>query len=113
MCEHLERLPSRSRGVRPRTLGCEECLAAGDRWVHLRLCLSCGHVGCCDDSPNRHATRHFHATRHPVVKSFEPGEDWAWCFLDEELVDEIPAFEGESPAVHYAPRARDAGGEAG
>ena len=71
--------------VPPRTLnGCEECLKSGSRWVHLRLCLTCGHVGCCDSSPNRHATRHFRATKHPVVASFEPGERWAWCYADEE-----------------------------
>jgi uncharacterized UBP type Zn finger protein len=63
--------------------GCEECLKTGSEWVHLRLCLSCGHVGCCDSSPHRHATRHFRQTQHPVVASFEPGERWAWCYLDE------------------------------
>ncbi len=69
--------------VPPQTLGCEECLKAGMRWVHLRLCLACGHVGCCDSSPGRHATRHFHQTAHPVMASFEPGERWAWCYVDE------------------------------
>jgi uncharacterized UBP type Zn finger protein len=63
--------------------GCEECLAEGSRWVHLRLCLSCGHVGCCDSSPRRHASAHFRSTEHPVIRSFEPGEDWRWCFVDE------------------------------
>ena len=67
----------------PHTLGCEECLRLGTPWVHLRLCLSCGHVGCCDSSPGRHATRHFHHTNHPVIASFEPGERWAWCYIDE------------------------------
>lgn len=62
--------------------GCEECLASGDWWVHLRRCLTCGHVGCCDSSPNRHATKHFHATTHPIVQSFEPGEEWRWCYVD-------------------------------
>ncbi|HEX2786403.1 MAG TPA: UBP-type zinc finger domain-containing protein [Ignavibacteria bacterium] len=62
--------------------GCEECLKTGDSWVHLRLCLTCGHVGCCDNSKNKHATKHFHATQHPVMKSFEPGEDWMWCYVD-------------------------------
>ena len=65
--------------------GCEECLAEGSRWVHLRLCLSCGHVGCCDSSPRRHATAHFHGTTHPVIRSFEPGEDWRWCFVHEVM----------------------------
>ena len=72
--------------VEPSGKGCQECLQMGDTWVHLRECLSCGHVGCCDSSPNRHASKHFHATEHPIVKSFEPGEDWRWCFVDEMLV---------------------------
>lgn len=66
--------------------GCEECLASGDSWVHLRICLTCGHVGCCDSSPNRHATKHYHATGHPVVASWEPGERWAWCYEDGVVV---------------------------
>jgi Zn-finger in ubiquitin-hydrolases and other protein len=71
--------------------GCEDCLAIGSDWVHLRLCLICGHVGCCDDSPNRHATAHFHATGHPVMRSHEPGEDWGWCYVDELMYDPMPA----------------------
>ena len=78
-CHHLAVIEP----VPPHTLGCEECLKLGTPWVHLRLCLSCGHVGCCDSSPGRHATRHFHHTSHPVVASFEPGERWAWCYIDE------------------------------
>jgi len=79
-CPHLAQV----RDVKPNTPeGCEECLESGDDWVHLRLCLECGHVGCCDQSPNRHATKHFHRTRHPIVRSLEPGEDWGWCYLDE------------------------------
>jgi uncharacterized UBP type Zn finger protein len=78
-CEHLVGLES----VPARTPGCEECLKLGTRCVHLRLCLSCGHVGCCDSSPGRHATRHFHETDHPVVASYEPGERWAWCYIDQ------------------------------
>ena len=101
-CEHLEEQARRSHPVQPSGHGCEECLKSGDRWVHLRLCLTCGHVGCCDSSPNRHATQHYHATHHPVIKSFEPGEDWAWCYLDEEMADAIPAFDEESPHHHYA-----------
>ena len=73
--------------VRPNTRGCEECLKTGSWWVHLRMCRTCGHVGCCDSSPNKHATRHFHATRHPIVKSAEPGEDWSWCYVDQVEVD--------------------------
>ena len=83
-CTHLDQI----RRVVPRTaLGCEECLQTGSRWVHLRLCLTCGHVGCCDDSPNRHATKHFHLTRHPVMKSFEPGEGWGWCYEDQLFIE--------------------------
>lgn len=63
--------------------GCEECLRAGDRWFHLRMCLTCGTIGCCDASPNRHATAHFHETGHPLIRSAEPHEEWAWCFVDE------------------------------
>jgi monovalent cation/hydrogen antiporter len=68
------------------TQGCEDCLVEGSRWVHLRLCLSCGHVGCCDSSPRRHASAHAGADHHPVVRSLEPGEDWRWCYVDEVLV---------------------------
>ena len=68
----------------PRTPeGCEECLRIGDEWVHLRLCEECGHVGCCDSSKNKHATKHYHATRHPVIASFQVGEHWKWCYVDE------------------------------
>jgi uncharacterized UBP type Zn finger protein len=63
--------------------GCDDCLATGGVWLHLRICLECGHVGCCDDSPNRHASRHAGATDHPIIRSIEPGEDWSWCFVDE------------------------------
>ena len=73
--------------VPPRTPGCEECLKAGTSWVHLRLCLTCGHVGCCDSSPGRHATHHYHKTTHPVMASYEPGERWAWCYIDQAEVD--------------------------
>jgi uncharacterized UBP type Zn finger protein len=101
-CSHLDAVAQqRAEPTQPSSHGCKECLAIGAAWVHLRLCLSCGHVGCCDDSPNRHATAHFHATRHPVIKSFEPGEDWAWCFADELATEQIPAFPEESPKVHY------------
>nr|WP_272955014.1 UBP-type zinc finger domain-containing protein [Kribbella shirazensis] len=65
--------------------GCEECLAEGGSWVHLRLCLGCGHVGCCDSSVMKHASKHHHQTKHAVMRSFEPGETWRWCFLDEKL----------------------------
>jgi uncharacterized UBP type Zn finger protein len=62
---------------------CEDCIKTGDTWVHLRMCTDCGHVGCCDSSKNKHATRHFHHTKHPVIRSIEPGENWTWCYVDE------------------------------
>jgi uncharacterized UBP type Zn finger protein len=84
-CTHTDQI----HDVTPSGKGCKECLETGGRWVHLRLCLTCGHVGCCDSSPNRHATKHYHATQHPIIQSFEPGEDWAWCFVDQvELLPE-------------------------
>jgi len=86
-CKHLAHV----HDVEPKTPdGCEECLASGDEWVHLRLCLECGHVGCCDDSPNRHATKHFHTTKHPVMRSFEPGEDWGFCFVENLFIEPAP-----------------------
>ncbi len=66
--------------------GCEECLASDGVWCHLRICLTCGHVGCCDSSPNRHATAHAQATGHPLIRSIQPGEDWSWCFVDEVMM---------------------------
>lgn len=74
------------RPVLPRTEGCEECLRTGSAWVHLRLCLTCGKVGCCDTSPNKHARKHAQRTGHPVVRSLEPGESWRWCFSHEAFV---------------------------
>ncbi|HTB91204.1 MAG TPA: UBP-type zinc finger domain-containing protein [Candidatus Sulfotelmatobacter sp.] len=78
-CTHLTHIHK----VTPHTKGCEECLKMGDTWVHLRLCMECGHVGCCDSSKNKHATKHFHRTKHPIMRSLEPGETWGWCFVDE------------------------------
>lgn len=83
-CQHL--LTAGDPGPRARA-GCEDCLAIGDSWVHLRLCLQCAQVGCCDNSKNRHATKHFHATKHPVIRSFEPGEDWRYCYIDDLFVE--------------------------
>ncbi len=82
-CTHLDEI----REVTPSAEGCEDCLRTGGRWVHLRLCMTCGHVGCCDSSPSKHATKHYHASKHPIIRSFEPGEDWAWCCDDEVMLD--------------------------
>ncbi len=81
-CTHLDQV----RDVSPSSDGCEECLAMGSWWVHLRLCLSCGHVGCCDSSPNKHASKHSALADHPIVRSFEPGEDWRWCYVDRVML---------------------------
>jgi hypothetical protein len=90
-CSHLSEILE----VTPSSQGCEDCLAAGRHdWVHLRMCQECGHIGCCDNSPARHATGHYHATHHPLIRSYEPGEDWYWCYVDEvafELADAPPA----------------------
>jgi uncharacterized UBP type Zn finger protein len=75
--------------------GCEDCLREGSKWVHLRLCLTCGHVGCCDNSPERHATRHYETTDHPLIRSIEPGETWSWCYPDEIGLN-IEGIEGET-----------------
>ena len=84
-CTHLDSV----KEVTPSANGCEDCLKTGDAWVHLRECLECGHVGCCDSSVNKHATKHFHATAHPLIKSFEPGENWAWCYVDEIFIEAV------------------------
>ncbi len=81
-CQHLDMIHE----VTPSGTGCVECLALGARWVHLRLCLTCGHVGCCDDSLHKHATKHARASGHPIIQSFEPGETWRWCNVDQMLV---------------------------
>jgi hypothetical protein len=86
-CTHLDQI----HDVAARTPdGCEECLKSGSGWVHLRLCLICGHVGCCDSSPNKHATKHFHSTGHPLIRSYQPGEDWGWCYVDQLLLQPAP-----------------------
>ena len=91
-CTHLDQIDT---SLTPSGDGCKECLESGGRWVHLRLCLECGHVGCCDDSPNRHASKHAHADSHPLMRSYEPGEEWWWCFVDKIAfeIDDDP-FEG-------------------
>jgi uncharacterized UBP type Zn finger protein len=81
LCTHLDEVVLREL---PASVdGCEDCLRDGGEWLHLRICLSCGHVGCCDDSPNRHATAHQRATEHAIIRSLEPGEEWCWCYLDQ------------------------------
>ena len=83
-CTHTDMI----HDVTPSAQGCEECLKMGGRWVHLRLCLTCGHVGCCDSSPNKHSRKHFEHEGHPIVQSFERGEDWRWCFVDNVYLDD-------------------------
>ncbi|MEV7597980.1 UBP-type zinc finger domain-containing protein [Kitasatospora sp. NPDC089797] len=84
-CEDLAMAPRDIAPVPP-TDGCADCLSQGRRdWVHLRVCLDCGHIGCCDNSPQRHATTHFHNSSHPVIRSYEPGEDWRWCYVHEVM----------------------------
>jgi uncharacterized UBP type Zn finger protein len=82
-CTHTDQI---REGVVPSAQGCEECLRTGDTWMHLRECLICGHIGCCDQSENKHATKHFHTTGHPIIQSFEPGDDWRYCYVDDVLV---------------------------
>jgi hypothetical protein len=84
-CTHLSQI----REVTPSAEGCEDCLKMGDAWVHLRLCMSCGHVGCCDSSQNKHATQHFHLHRHPIIKSYEAGEEWGYCYVDDAFFESI------------------------
>ena len=82
-CTHLDFI----RDVSPSAPGCEDCLRIGSWWVHLRMCMTCGHVGCCDSSPNRHASAHARTSDHPIVRSIEPGEDWMWCYVDEVVLE--------------------------
>jgi len=83
VCQHL----AHSKYTAPKTHLCAECVAMGDTWVHLRTCLECGHVGCCDSSKNKHATKHYHATSHPVIASAQPHERWLWCYADEQWME--------------------------
>ena len=89
-CTHLDQIRVTDTNVRV----CEECVKLGDDWVHLRMCLICGHVGCCDSSKNKHATRHFKSTHHPLVRSIEPGESWVWCYVDEIMAGELEGGAG-------------------
>jgi hypothetical protein len=104
-CAHLTTAAHRVP-VKPSGHGCVECLAAHGVWVHLRLCLACGHVGCCDNSPGRHATKHFHDSKHPIIRSYEPGEGWAYCYQDELFLEELPANPGEAAPRHFDPPRR-------
>ena len=82
-CTHLNTI----KDVTPSSTGCEDCLRMGGRWLHLRLCMACGHVGCCDQSPNRHATKHLHAAQHPIIEGYDPPAGWGWCYVDEVMFD--------------------------
>jgi uncharacterized UBP type Zn finger protein len=93
-CTHLDQI----KDVPPSGDGCVECLQTGDWWVHLRMCSTCGHIGCCDDSPNRHATKHYHTTKHPIIRSFEPDEEWYYCYPDELIFE----LEGAPAAPHHS-----------
>ena len=93
LCEHAAHV--RVTRLPEAVDGCEECLQSGDGWVHLRICLECGHVGCCDSSPNRHASAHAASSGHPVIRSIEAGEVWSWCFVDEAIM-RIPAVDGST-----------------
>ena len=86
-CAHLNQIKVTQTNKRY----CEDCVKTGDSWVHLRMCLTCGHVGCCDSSPNRHATRHYMAINHPLIRSIEPGESWMWCYVDNVVPAELEA----------------------
>jgi uncharacterized UBP type Zn finger protein len=92
-CSHLDSV--KITQLPEEVAGCEDCLPAGGKWVHLRICLQCGHVGCCDSSPSRHASGHARDSGHPIIRSLEPGEVWSWCFVDE-LAMRIPAVQGET-----------------
>jgi uncharacterized UBP type Zn finger protein len=92
-CTHLDQV--KLTELPESVAGCEDCLRTGGEWLHLRICLTCGHVGCCDDSPNRHAAAHQQATQHAVIRSLEPGEEWCWCY-DDELAFLLPAVRGST-----------------
>ncbi len=98
-CGHIDHMVR----VTPSARGCEECLKMHGTWEHLRLCRTCGHVGCCDDSPHRHATAHFHATYHPIIEGYDPPEGWGWCYVDDvtfDLGDDITPQVGPIPRFY-------------
>ena len=90
LCTHL----GQAQDVEPSSDGCEDCVRIGGTWVHLRMCMVCGHVGCCDQSPHRHATAHYRSSQHPLIQSYEPGEDWWYCYIDDVafIVDDAKSF---------------------
>jgi len=92
-CQHFDQI----RDVAPSARGCEDCLRVGGTWNELRVCLTCGHVGCCDDSKHRHATEHFQQTGHPLIQSFDAGEHWGWCYADKLYFDRMPALKRRGP----------------
>ena len=96
-CTHLDTITD----APPSDDGCTDCLAAGGRWVHLRRCTECGHVGCCDSSPDTHATKHFHGSAHPIIQSYEPGEDWFWCYEDELFFEPELVVRGSTGPVRH------------
>jgi uncharacterized UBP type Zn finger protein len=98
-CTHLDQI--RVTELPESVPGCEDCLRLGTKWLHLRICLECGHVGCCDDSPERHASAHAASSEHPIIRSIEPHEDWSWCFIDEVMM-RIPDVHGE-PKIPPSP----------
>lgn len=98
-CTHLDHV--KITELPDEVAGCEDCLPVGGVWLHLRICLECGHVGCCDDSPAKHATAHAGATEHPIIRSIEPGEDWSWCFVDQGAF-RIPSVTG-APRIPPSP----------
>ncbi len=95
-CEHLKNLTEASFASPPTPIGCEECLKVGTKWVSLRQCMACGHVGCCDSSPGKHATRHYHKTHHPVMRSVQPGDQWTWCYPHEVAGKLAPVYVANS-----------------
>lgn len=84
-CSHLDQI----KDVIPKANVCEDCIKLGDTWVHLRVCKICGYVGCCDNSKNKHAAKHFHLTQHPIIQSIEPGEKWIYCYIDKVFIESI------------------------
>ncbi|MDM9627579.1 UBP-type zinc finger domain-containing protein [Rhizobium sp. S152] len=102
-CTHMSTI----KRVTPSSLGCQECLEIGQRWVHLRLCRECGHVGCCDDSIGKHATKHFRTTGHPIIEGYDPPEGWGWCFIDNDFVDLPDQTPQRGPIPRYVDFSND------